>query len=307
MDAIISFNKLSDNSILAHNKITKFLASYFGGEVLDSKEKMVASMLKPYDRVFIVNGLECFCDYREEMRKFVGFHAHCKLFWATNDYKLTPSKQLRELMERNNTTLLTTVEEALHKQKFYKKYVYVNWNSLTMNKNFDYTKINKRHGLIYYGAYREGRVDSFEKYFKNVPYTVLISTTRSNLEKFRALNEQIKLFPPFGWANAISELSLFKYSIYIEDKASHKAYCSPANRFYECLSSGVVQFFDKECKHTFDRAGIDVSEYIVDSPAEIQEKMDWVEKDFHTHAEKQRGWVEDTKEEIANIIRGLNG
>lgn len=306
MDAIISFNKVSEGSILAHNKITKFIADSFGGDILDSKEKMLASMMKPYDRVFIVNGLECFCDYRDEMRQFLEFHKERQLYWATNDYKLAPSKPLREIMEAGKTTLLSTVEESLHKNKFYKKYQYVNWNSLTLNKSLDYKKIEKVGRLIYYGAFREGREKYFDKYFAQNLYEVHISTTRQNVDKFLAIDQDhIRFYPPFAWKNVISELCQFKFSIYLEDEASHKAYCSPANRFYECLSNGVVMLFDASCAGTFIAANIDISSYLVNSPQELEDKMNIIEKDFYKHADIQRNWVDESFKQIKEILRTI--
>lgn len=304
MDAIISFNKVSDGSILAHNKITKFIAESFGGDILDSKEKYMASMMKPYDRVFIVNGLECFCDYRNEMRQFLEFHKNSKMYWATNDYKLSPSKPIREAMEAADTTLLSTVEEKLHKQKFYKKYQYVNWNSLTLNKSFDYKAVTKPKRLIYYGAFREGREKYFNKYFAQNLYEVHISTTKTNVDDFLAIDQDnIRFYPPFHWVDVISELSAFKFSIYLEDEASHKAYCSPANRFYECLSNGVVMLFDKSCLGTFTAAGIDIGNYLVDSPAELADKMNIIEQDFEKHADIQRAWVDEGHQKIRDLLR----
>lgn len=306
MDAVISFNKVSEGSILAHNKITRFISDCFGGDILDSKEKYLANMMKPYDRVFIVNGLECFCDYRNEMRQFLEFHKNSKLYWATNDYKLTPSKPIREIMEAGDTTLLSTVEESLHKQKFYRKYQYINWNSLTLNLSFDYKSVSKPGGLIYYGAFRKGREKYFEKYFAQDLYEVHISTTKTNVDDFLAIDQdQIRFYPPFKWTNVISELCSFKFSIYLEDEASHKAYCSPANRFYECLSNGVVMLFDKSCKGTFDKAGIDISSYIVDSPQELAAKMKEIELDFIKHADIQRSWVGDGHKVNKEILRNI--
>lgn len=301
MDAIISFNKVSDGSILAHNKITKFL-NKLGGEILDGKESFDRNMFKPYSRIFIVNGLECFCDYRKELKSFLSINKGKKMYWATNDYKLKPGREIREAMEASDTTLLSTVEESLHTQKFYKKYIYVNWNSLTLNKNADTSGVQRIDGLIYYGAFREGRKLYFEKYLSSELYPVRISTTKGNVKEFLALNKKISMYNTFKWTNVISELCNFKYSIYIEDKASHEGYCSPANRFYECISNGVVVLFDVSTKHTFEQAGIDISGYIVDSDKGLLSKMQEIEPERLKHSEIQKSWVKQEEDGIRNII-----
>jgi hypothetical protein len=59
----------------------------------------------------------------------------------------------------------------------------------------------------------------------------------------------------------------------MEDRSSHNRFCSPANRFYEYISSGSLVLFDSHCKKTFDQAGVDIEPYIVNSPADVKEKM----------------------------------
>ena len=86
-------------------------------------------------------------------------------------------------------------------------------------------------------------------------------------------------------------LAKYKYSIYLEDEKSNEVYCSPANRFYECISNGVLMFFDSSCVETFRTAEIDIEKFVVSGPEEIKHKIESIERDFNRYEDFQRGWV----------------
>jgi hypothetical protein len=74
-------------------------------------------------------------------------------------------------------------------------------------------------------------------------------------------------------SNVFAQYGMFSDTIYIEDKFTHTNYNSPANRFYECLSTGVYIHFDFSCLLTFNKAGIDIKPFIVDGHKDIENKL----------------------------------
>ena len=305
--AIVSYNKFSKTSTLAHNKITNAIKKLCPNAViLDSDRMFYDNKDKKFDRVFVVNGMECFCDYRDYIPQFVENNKKAKLYWCSNDYAMRPSKKMSQLLIDNGATLLSTVVEDLYSNKWFTNYKYVNFNLLTYNPNFDYKLIDKNEDLIYYGAFRDGRVKDFKKYFSDIK--LHISTTDRNKDKFLEVCKKATVIDTFSFKDSISfELAKFRFSLYIEDEKSHDFYCSPANRFYECLSNGVFMLFDSSCKFTFDTAKIDISDFVVSNVDELRDKMEMVKKDFYTYEDKQRNIIDKNsiktlENEISNII-----
>ncbi len=299
--AVISYNKFSKNSTLAHNNITEaILDIYPNTKVIDSILAINRNYDVCFDKIFVVNGMECFCEYRDKILPFIENSKQAKLYWCSNDYMLEPSKKIKEYLLSNNCTLLSTVDEEQYKNKWFTKYQYVNFNILTLNLNFNYKFIDKiANSIIYYGAFRKGRVFFFKKYFPFLK-NLYVSTTEKNFSKFRDINSNINLINKFDFVNAISmDLAKYMYTIYLEDEKSNLFYCSPANRFYECISNGVLQLFDSSCVKTFSTYGIDISEFVVNDSEDILHKIAKINSDFYMYVDKQKLWV--GKEEICKV------
>ena len=252
--AVVNLMKCSPNSIIASNRIAIYLAYKLGCPLIDSRESCHGT----YDRVYVVNGPMLYCSFRPELQALV---VRAKeVSWIENDYAITMPKfiKIREPI----------VLSACENFRKHLNHAYVNWNQLTYFSDVPEKKV-KVDALFYYGAFRPGRRLDFEKYLRSDLYPVHISAGIGARKKFR---EVIPHAHYLDAGNLMTMLSAYSSTIYIEDVKSHKIYTSPANRFYEALSAHTLQLFDKATVGTFEKAGIDVTPWVVDSPREVAER-----------------------------------
>lgn len=254
--AVMNFTKVRANGLLASDRIATYIARQTGADLLDREERV---RRLDYDMVFIVNGVPKFCSW---MQVYQAICERCRRFaFIGNDYKLTLPGNLRFIKDREFHLL--AAYENTHGLANYR---YVNWNALTFQQNRPLIPKLYR-GLSYYGAYRDGRKIYFQRYLGGYKGSVFISTSPRNRVKFAAINKSAHFF---SMRDVIGEYGAFTDTVYIEDVFTHKHYCSPANRFYECLSAGVMIHFDVNTAGTFLKAGIDVSPWIVSSAEDIK-------------------------------------
>ena len=251
--AVVNLMKISDRSIIASNRIALFLSSKIGAPLIDHK-----SLCFEPEVLYIVNGPMLYCNFREELRVMVAKSK--KVVWVMNDYAIPPPSFVKA-----ESPVYWSSCDPLPGQD---KHVYTNWNQLTFFEKTQPKKIAFR-GLSYYGAYREGRSEYFKKYLgSDQSFKVHISSAAESRFKLIAPKARFFLANPL-----MNYLGSYESSLYIEDKKSHALYSSPANRFYECLSAHTLMFFDRSVSGTFERAGIDVSPWLVDSPEEVAQLL----------------------------------
>lgn len=200
-----------------------------------------------------------------------------KLVAFIDDYTSPPASQLYNSVRGKDNAIITNMPDLL-KIKTGRMFswavesFYVNLNALSWNPmSLTSPSIN---GLIYYGSFRKGREDYFEKYLgleATEIYPVSVSSSRVALKKFIDLNFMIDGYPKPK--DLLSFLQKFEFSVYIADDFSNDNYNSPANRFYECASAGLALFFDESSRRTFDIAGINIDDYVVSSPSQIKDRM----------------------------------
>ena len=266
---IINFTKITDGSILASNRIAKFIYNALNQNkkkayIIDDKYK--AEEQRVYDALIIINGNFGFCNFRKEVISLC--ENNNKIYvWVGNDYAIKIPTQLgfikKELFYWNAYDIKNDIK------KIDNCYKYVNWNFITYNPKFK-TPEKKFGGLMYYGAYRKNREKYFKKYFKDIKnYQLYISASSHNAKKeFSKLDEKINFFECKG-SGFFNRIGLFENALYVEDEHTHNRYCSPANRFYEYMTAGCFIIFDYNCKKTFDIYGLDISEYQVSNQKEI--------------------------------------
>jgi len=201
-----------------------------------------------HDIVFVKYGVLAFSDHRKQAIDIL--NRARRVINMENDYSFVHDKRLRSPDE-----IWSTVQAPDRTR-------YCNWNVLTRHDTkgwitdtrfvpyFDSRP--KNSGLIYYGAYRPDRVQYFERYFKNAPYPVTISSFRGD-KNFGVLCPNAKLMPAFRDPDGPAK---WEMTLYVEDATSHSLYCSPANRFYECLHMGLPQAIDERAVKTLMTAGI---------------------------------------------------
>jgi hypothetical protein len=286
----------------ASAKIAKFLSSHLNVPLVDCAEKA-----NDYDTLFIVNGPMAFCGFLDELAEMVN---DCeRIIWVQNDIIIKPpttdptktraESPFRVAFANYGKPLdyWTTIPSNVKTDGS----AYVNWNLLTYEFIEEFPDW-RREGLFYYGAYRTDREKYFKKYFSDPDLPVTISATPIPGRKFQSISEHIRVIP--ASQNIIKTCREYQASLYIEDNKSHSIYCSPANRFYEMLSSGIPILFDKNSVKTMEIAGYDVSPFVVSSSQSILER-------FNALTEiqlDQLEWHRDYKKElIQQLERALEG
>lgn len=270
MNGIVCHFTPADKPAVASARITNWLADRYGLEVCDRVDVM---QLNEYPLAICVSSASGFAspELREQIGEICG-RAKNYVF-VQNDYLTSQAGQIGKYMDqygkdRNKRRVWSTIPAAC-KNPWDK---YINWNQLTWDPQN--VVAPTYDSLFYYGAPRKGRMKYFERYFggPQLPYDAVISTSTRTTKKYMAVcNDDVEYIPPFDHHSVIGE---YPMSIYLEDELTNKKYCSPANRFYECLSNGAAQVFDISCRETFRRAGIDISEYVVRNQMEVANLMD---------------------------------
>lgn len=257
---VVNFTKISPRSTIASNRIAEFVAKQLNATLVDTLEGAQAQLAAgaAFDAAIFVNGMWGFCDFRPEALE-IAKRAQ-RLYWVSNDYAIKMPSVLKRLAHVRLATFDNYDAHPAH--------VYVNWNKLT-HEPFNGLNVPTRRGLTYYGAFREGRIDSFRRYFGAEPaYPVTIYTTRNNRGKYETLAPKAEvLTDPI---KPTVDGRTWQASLYIEDDESHRVYHSPANRFYEMLSTGTLMLVDAAAEATLRRAGFDVGPWVVRSQADVE-------------------------------------
>jgi hypothetical protein len=275
--AVLHVNKSSINSTSPTMRIAKYVASRIP-EVSFVYDIPTAESVKDveFDVVFVKYGMLAFSDHRKEALRL--HNTAKRVVSLENDYAFEADKRFRKADE-----VWSTVEGRTH---------YVNWNVLTRHGTEGWEKKSDfrdmvNSGLLYYGAYRPGRVDYFRKYFIDAPYPLTVSSFKGE-KNFGVLAPNARLIPAFRDPDAPSE---WEMTLYMEDDRSHDLYCSPANRFYECVHMGLPQVIDAKAVATLTKGGIDVpEEFIVDSRWDVRRALQHA---VEVRGDQQKLWRRD--------------
>jgi len=232
-----------------------------------------------------------------------------RLIAVCDDYTSPPATQVRRAVAHKDNIVITHMPTLLEKLGHLKAWSWAkqqwtvdlnsaSWNMLPMLLNTP-----KHPGLLYYGACRPGRLDLFEEYLDTALYPVTIATSARGRKRF-----EDELF--ITRAQYITEQldiphSLQEYAavVYMEE-ALHRDGLSqqPANRFYECLSAGVAQFFDEGSCANLRAAGFAVpAEWIVNTADDVQAKLPFVD----SVRKCQRAlWAKDYRGRLLEQLKG---
>jgi hypothetical protein len=284
---ILHVNKSSLTSTSPTMRIAKYVASQIpeADFIYDVPTAARVSDVT-FDVLFIKYGMLAFSDHRKDAIKIA---ANAKrVIDMQNDYSFAPDRRLRSADET-----WSTVAERTR---------YCNWNVLTRHGTEGWETPRsfrpvKHKGLLYYGAYRPDRVIYFEKYMRQAPYPVTFSSFKGEKD-FGVLCPQAKLMPAFRDPDAPSE---WEMTVYIEDVTSHNLYCSPANRFYECLHMGLAQAVDEMATATLTQGGLPkVRNFQVSSKMELRCLLQDREE---VRQEQQRLWRRDYAADLHQQFR----
>lgn len=247
-----------------------------------------------FDVLFVKLGVLKFSNHRDDALKIYGNAK--RIINLENDYSFQPDSRLKKLQPAWQVWGTVPANVARHGG------AYVNWNVLTWLYPHPWATPLKAHRptpgrLLYYGAFRGDRVDSFNKWFKGAPYEVVIGARSTHIKKFQGIDENIRI-ENFKTPDSLARLG--GTSLYLEDDTSHDLYCSLANRFFECLQLGIPILFDGACRKTLEAAKLPKWEqFKVRDPLELQHKL----KDPAKIAREQRDlWHKDFDAILAKQI-----
>jgi hypothetical protein len=273
MNIVINPTKCTINSITASNKIAIWIANSFKIKLIDNENSAKQALEFEIDQLFLVNGMFAFCDFRNEIIEL------CKkakeVIWIANDYAIKFPGNLSFL---KGSSKLKRIAQYSNFDNW-ENHKYVDFNKLL---HWNGTKKSyKNSGLFYYGAFRKGRINSFEKWFKSNDVNIHISTASKNINKFKQINNNMHFYKANGDIRNL--LHFFQSSIYIEDEFTRNNLMSPANRFYEVIGSKILLFYDVNTKRTLEHAGFWDDDFAVSSSSDIRSKL----KNYDTLREKQ--------------------
>lgn len=157
-----------------------------------------------------------------------------------------------------------------------------------------------RRVMVYYGAYREGRKESFDRFLAGKLFLTAVSTSERNFSAFQKHGRLIY----DGDKNIASLAKKYGFTVYMSDQVNHeKMFVFPANRFYECLSYGLFQFIDRKTLLSFRHLSNSTLEpFVVENDAQAYEKLHKI--DFLRLAQKRL--LFDSKDYQAHLRNRLH-
>jgi hypothetical protein len=271
--AIWTFAKPSHDSVIASHRIAHALAKW-------GRMPIVYDAAPVVDTLFIVNGAYAFCKHLPLLARMV-VRAE-RIVWVQNDYTIIPPRftseggsPFRAAFRKRHRRGLPPIEiwstcEAPKFSEGWGRRRYVNWNALTYAP-LPWKKRAPHNGdLFYYGSYRKDRKDAFDRYLWSPRgYAVTLNVPRTGpWENYYRRGCTIEEADTN--IDLREECARHGLGLYIEDRRSHKEFCSPANRFYEMLSAHLPMVFDKPTSVQLRRANLEVGPWAVRDVTDIR-------------------------------------
>jgi len=309
--------EIPKNAFNLHLRNSLILKDMFNADLVTLPKHLEPLRDKVYDKILFVHA-SAYAKANHFVRFIVENSPKADLYYLVNDYYLGEPHALWALC-RDYGYKFTCIanhqpEASKVVQKNVKEWHVVNLNciiyeSLPKRKNkaglfFDAPE--HQYNLIYFGAFRTGRVPYFKKYF-DIDFPV--STSKKNIEKFERAGIYALWMPRLNWWGTGNTLYDYRFSFYIEDEATHIHYSQLGNRFYEALSYGTPSIFDKSCQNTIDKSGYHINPVlIVDSREELNGKLKFFEyQDIKEillqDMEENRAMAEEEKERTLDNIK----
>lgn len=276
------------------------IAKEFGTPVVNNK--FAYFQKEKIDWIFFVYA-SFWADFKE-IADFANAHPESAFGWIVNEYNLSLNTALAHAVKDQGKSLFQITSFELKNKKIGRDYIMTNLNTLIFSPDHRIRDISeKKYDLIYYGMFRKGRELYFKRYFDERLYC---STSKKNVLFFKELcsEKRPKFIAPFLWGNETT-LDLFRFSLYIEDEYSHSTYTYPANRFYEALMSRTILLFDVNARTTFDKAGYDVSDYLVSDASSLWKKIAELKRNLPLHIGRQAEWRKQAIRERKRTIDDL--
>jgi len=281
-------------------------------KAIDAKFYYNTAMLDNTKFDIVIFGFGSISSEINKTSDFIARSGAKKVFWLVGEYEQSMNPALYYSCKKTGLKFDTIQNFDLNAKKFgdkNNKKHFININLLVSKKPNQLTQ--KKYDCIYYGRWREGRADYFKKYMQEGMY---LSTSTKNMKQFKHAGCKPKYLDKISWTDKKETLNPFKYSLYIEDKYTHKVFNNLANRWYEAGFCNNVVFFDANCINTILKSEIgyykeQIENYIVKDYKDLQSKIAECNKDFEKHLAIQKGWRMNEAllkklmlEELENII-----
>lgn len=279
---IISIIRVKPSSTMASSRIALWLARQLQVPLVSTRAELAQALVEqprniPF--VIIVNGPIVFCNFDDLIEQIVVNRTR-KIVYVQNDYAIEVLKRtgnpdqknrMRAAMNRfkGDLSYWTSVEATLARAP--DTSTLVNWNALTWKlPRVLVGKVPRRdRRVLYYGAFRKGRLPSFDRYFGADPGRYYLSTTKTGMKQFRERYPDLSMGP--NVQDVIEEFrGKFSAGLLIADNLSNKVYHCPPNRWYEMLSMDIPILVDRPCVPTLERAGYRIDDaYVVESSNDV--------------------------------------
>lgn len=294
---LFSFVKTFHNTVIASVRIAKFVSEELSLPIVSGDD--VAE--EPLDTLVIVNGAYAFSKSLEALGAAIVDAK--RVIWIQNDYTIIPPKPTSEATSPFRKAFVDRRKYGKPDTEYWSTCEdwaklpgssYVNWNALTFDPDCDEGILKRRRkeatdDLFYYGSWRSdgkmgkegyrtgknGREKYFDRYFKKPLVPVVVSTPVDHFKD--KYGDAITVIPQIK-LDFYGTLGRHGAGLYIEDRMSHERFHSPANRFYEMLSSGLPMIFQPECGTMLRKAGYNPDQYTASSPTEVQRALENREK-----------------------------
>ena len=299
---------LNCNSLIALY-LSKTLKIPVWGDSVDRVTKLRGGeQLRQYkpDVLFIINGLMHHCHCKEELAETI--RGAKQVIYVINDYHLEkPSHNTQSTA----SPVLIAIKESLsrgmqldfwttvpHYTKRSSLSQHIHWDYLFYNKIAHHRpKINK---LLYYGAMRQGRVKTFDRFFDGTLDDITVMAGLPQHEKWLARYPDLTLADPVPHDQLAEKISSYALGLYLQDDV--RFFVNPAARFYEMLGAGLPMLFQAEAIPRFEEVGINVKPFVLDDVADLpyflkrrskiyQAQQAW-DQDYHVllTQEIQKAW-----------------
>jgi hypothetical protein len=217
----------------------------------------------------------------DELILFMKKQPQANLFWLYNEYTLAMNSSIARFFKERSYDVITNLADG-HSADITNTAGKINVINTNVTAYRDEIKVRpfheRKHELMYYGTYRPDRQEYVNEYFRGA----YVSTSPKNMSKFKSNGlKDVYFVDLLVWGRNDSTLNNVKFSVYIEDKSMHQdKFSHLSDRFYECVSNGVVLFFDINCKKNVSLSGYNIPEFFfVKNRQELDEKMKIVSED----------------------------
>jgi hypothetical protein len=289
---IFTFVKPSATATMSTHRVSMFISEQLEQPL--TWDDSVAS--EDLDTLIIVAGGAVFCPYRDAVGR-AALRSE-RIIFCQNDYQsrlpgpvsraqtmYRKAFRLRAKRGMRSPDSWSIVEDHAKRTPSSRQ---INWNMLTWRPTFDWRPGGD--ALLYYGSWRRNRIPTFDSWFGK-PYRP--TRVLNNSGRFAARYPRCQ-HGESSYTSLPIELRVAGLGLYIQDPVSHEQFESPACRFYEMLGAGLPMIFQPECVPMMERAGYDISPYIVRAPCDVKQRMSV----SVTIAKEQREWRQDYQKQI---------